>query len=85
MSDDTGIAFSTTVIAYPKPHYALLYENGTKAHDILDSMQVNAINNFTIRFKKTIIENEDYGLYRLSINNTFGETDIHITVMPQRK
>ena len=85
VSDDTGIVFSTTVIAYPKPQYALLFENGTKTRDILDSIDVNAINNFTIHFNKTIINQVDFGLYHLFINNTFGETVIYITVIPQRK
>nr|XP_022287372.1 nephrin-like isoform X2 [Crassostrea virginica] len=80
-----GIVFSTTVIAYPKPQYALLFENGTKTRDILDSIDVNAINNFTIHFNKTIINQVDFGLYHLFINNTFGETVIYITVIPQRK
>ena len=45
VTDDSGIVFSTTVIAYPKPYYALLYENGAKTHDFLDSIKVIAINN----------------------------------------
>nr|XP_022289450.1 hemicentin-1-like isoform X2 [Crassostrea virginica] len=85
VSDDTGIVFSTTVIAYPKPLYALLYENGAKTHDILDRIVVNAINNFTIHFEKTVFEQADYGFYRLYINNTFGETIIYVNVIPQRK
>nr|XP_022290573.1 neural cell adhesion molecule 1-like [Crassostrea virginica] len=85
VSDDTGFAFSTTVISYPKPHYALLYENYMKTHDILDNMRVNAINNFNIHFNKTIVKQTDYGIYRLFINNTFGGTVIYITVIPQRK
>lgn len=85
VTDDKGIAFSTTVIAYPRPHYALRYENGTKTQNILDSIEVNAINNFTIHFKKAIVKQADYGLYRLSINNTFGKTVISITVIPQSK
>ena len=85
VSDDTGIVFSTTVIAYPKPLYALLYENGTKTRDILDRIVVNAINNFTIHFEKTVVEQADYGFYRLYINNTFGETIVYVTVIPQSK
>ena len=85
VTDITGIVFSTTVIAYPKPQYALLFENGTKARDILDNIKVNAINNFTIHFNKTIIQQDDFGFYRLFINNTFGETVIYVAVLPQRK
>nr|XP_022287393.1 hemicentin-1-like isoform X3 [Crassostrea virginica] len=84
VTDDTGIVFSTTVIAYPRPQYALLFENGTKTRDILDSIDVNAINNFTIHFNKTRIKQDDLGFYRLYINNTFGETVIYVAVLPQR-
>nr|XP_022289615.1 B-cell receptor CD22-like isoform X2 [Crassostrea virginica] len=85
VTDMTGIVFSSTVIAYPKPLYALLYENGTRTHDILDGIVVNAINNFTIHFEKTDVELADYGFYRLYINNTFGETIVYVTVIAQRK
>ena len=84
VTDIEGIVFSTTVFAYPKPQYALLYENGTKNRDILDSIEVNAINNFTFHFNKTINEQGDFGFYRLFINNTFGEKVIHVAVIPQR-
>ena len=74
MADDTGYAFSTTVIAYPKPQYVLLTENGTMINGIEHILTVNAVNNFTVHLNKIIVKRTDYGMYHLHINNTFEET-----------
>lgn len=83
VTDDTGFAFSTTVIAYPKPHYVLLTEDGTMSNGIEHSLTINAVNNFTAHFKKVTVKRTDYGLYHLYISNTFGETIIYVSLIPQ--
>ncbi|XP_078323846.1 neural cell adhesion molecule 1-like isoform X4 [Crassostrea virginica] len=85
VSDDTGFTFSTTVIAYPKPSYVVLFENSTNNNGIWDSMTVNTINNFTVHLNKTTVNQADYGIYLLNITNSFGVSTIHVYVVPQRK
>ena len=85
LQDDTDLAFSTTIIAYPKPQYVLLAEDGIISHGIEHHMTVNSMNNFTIRMNKTDVNQHDYGTYHLYINNTFGETIVQIFVIPQSK
>nr|XP_022327036.1 B-cell receptor CD22-like isoform X1 [Crassostrea virginica] len=85
ISNNSWFIFSTIVIAYPKPNYALLFGNRTKNNEIVDSITVNALNNFTVHFNKLIQEPADYGTYHLHINNTFGETTVFINVVPESK
>lgn len=85
VSEDTGFVFSTIVIAYPKPYYVLLSEDGKRKNDILYNMTENAVNNFTIHFTKTTVEQDDYGTFVVYINNTFGKTSIYVKVIPQSK
>lgn len=85
VSDTTGIAFSMTVIAYPEPLYELRYDNGTKNTRMVDSISRIAVNNFTIHFKQTVVEQDDYGIYHLLVSNTFGESIVILNVLPQSK
>ena len=85
VSDDTGIAFSTTVIAYPKPRYVVLFGNSTNNNGIWDSMTENAVNNFTVYLNKTTVKQTDYGTYRLTITNSFGGSTVYVNVVPQSK
>ena len=85
VSDDTGFAFSTTVIAYPKPSYVVLFGNSTSNNEIWNSMTVNAINNFTVHLNKTTVKQDDYGTYHLNITNSFGGSSIYVNVVPQSK
>ena len=85
VSDDTGFTFSTTVIAYPKPSYVVLFKNSTNNNGIWDSMTVNTINNFTVHLNKTTVNEADYGIYLLNITNSFGVSTIHVDVVPQSK
>ena len=85
VSDDTGFTFSTTVIAYPKPSYVVLFEKSTNNNGIWDSMTVNTINNFTVHLNKTTVNQADYGIYLLNITNSFGISTIHVDVVPQSK
>ncbi|XP_078319162.1 cell adhesion molecule Dscam1-like [Crassostrea virginica] len=85
VSDNTGFAFSTTITAYPKPHYVLLAENGSVNYEIVHKMIVNTVNKFTIHFSKTTVKQSDYGTFLIYFNNTFGTTSIYVNVIPQRK
>lgn len=84
VTDQSGIEFSTTVIGYPEPWYALKNENGTTNIKMKDTFTRNAVNNFTIFFNQTTVDQNDYGTYNLTINNTFGETIVIVNVIPQR-
>lgn len=83
--DDTGFVFSTTVLAYPKPSYVLLAEDGKINNHIEHSMTENAVNNFTLQLTKTTVQHNDYGTFVIYINNTFGTTSIFVNVIPQSK
>ena len=81
--DGVSLAFSTKIIAFPKPRYALMFGNGMKLNGIGDSMAVNSVNNFTLYFYKTTVNQIKYGTYYLHINNSFGETTVNVNVLPQ--
>ena len=83
VSDGVSLAFSTKIIAFPKPRYALMFENGMKINGIGDSMAVNSVNNFTLYFYKTTVNQINYGTFYLHINNTFGATTVYVNVLPQ--
>lgn len=85
VTDTTGIEFSVTVIAHPKPQYDLEFENETKINRLTDRIDMNAVNNFSIHFNQTSVEKSHYGVYRLRVNNSFGETFIYVNVIPQSK
>lgn len=85
VTDQSGIEFSTTVISFPEPGYNLKNENGTINIKMKDTFTRNAVNNFTIHFNQTIVDHDDYGSYSLTIYNTFGETNVIVNVIPQRK
>lgn len=85
ITDLTGIEFSTIVIAYPEPYYILENENGTTNNRMMASIARNAINNFTICFNQTNVQQSDYGTYFLKLTNSFGTATVPINVLPQRK
>lgn len=85
VSDTTGVAFSITVIAYPEPLYELRYDNGTRNTRMDASICRSAVNNFTIHFKQTVVEQDDYGIYHLLVSNAFGESIVILNVLPQSK
>nr|XP_022286587.1 hemicentin-1-like isoform X2 [Crassostrea virginica] len=85
VDEDIIFSFSTKIIAYPEPRYALLFENGLQPNGFRYSMTRNTVNNFTLYFYKTTVQQTDYGTYNLHINNTFGETTVYVNVLPQRK
>ena len=78
VGDTSGLEFSSTVIAYPRPQFVL-----TKNDGMTDTLTWNSVNNFTIHFKKNVANPCDYGLYQLSISNVFGNTVIYVNVFPQ--
>ena len=53
------------------------------SNGIEHSLTVNAVNTFTVHLKKIIIKPTDYGIYHLHIKNTFGETIIYVSFIPQ--
>lgn len=83
VGDASGLEFSSTVIAYPRPQYVLEYEDGTKNNGMTDTLTWNSVNNFTIHFKKNVANPYDYGLYQLRISNVFGNTVIYVNVFPK--
>lgn len=85
MTDDTGIKFSSTVIAYPEPKYELKYENGTMNNKMKSNLIRNFVNNFTVQFIQTDVRQTDYGTYHLQLNNSYGGTTVFVTVIPQSK
>ncbi|XP_056011993.1 titin-like isoform X2 [Ostrea edulis] len=85
ITDTIGIEFSTTLIAYPQPRHTLYYENKTVSEKMTSRLSRNAVNNFTITYNKTSVQQNDYGVYLLEITNSFGISDIYINIIPQRK
>lgn len=81
----TGIEFEITVIAYPEPDYKLNYGNGTRNIHIGNKFIRNSVNNFTVFYNQTIVNQEDYGTYYLTISNAYGETNVSVNILPQRK
>lgn len=45
----------------------------------------NAVNNFTIHYNQTVVEQDDFGTYHLFVSNAFGETTVFFNVLPQSK
>nr|XP_022323489.1 hemicentin-1-like isoform X2 [Crassostrea virginica] len=85
VSQDTGFAFSTTVIAYPQPRHVLLFGNSTNNNGVWYRITVNAVNNFTVYLNKTTVKQADYGTYYLNITNSFGGSTIYVNVVRQRE
>lgn len=81
VSDGISLAFSTKIIAYPKPRFTLMFENRTELNGIEDRLAVNAANHFTLYLYKTTIDQIDYGTYYLHINNTFGEAIVYVYIL----
>lgn len=82
MTDTNGIDFSTTFIAYPEPSYELRFENGKTNHHMICSIIRNAVNNYTFHFNQTVVHQNDYGVFNLRVNNSFGETTVIVNVLP---
>lgn len=85
VTDTTGIDFSVTVLAYPSPQYKLQREDGAIDNIMQNSIYMNAVNNFTLRFNKNIVDQSDFGIYNLIVSNPFGVATIFILVLPQSK
>lgn len=85
VTDIIGIEFTTIVIAYPKPQYKLEHVNGTVSNQMMGTFIRNAVNNFTIHFNQTVVNQSDYGTYHLNVSNFFGATIITVNVLPQSK
>lgn len=81
----TGIEFSSTVIAYPEPLFELQYENRTRNTQVMNYINKNSVNNFTVHFKQTVINQNIFGLYYLRISNAFGESTVFVNVIEKSK
>ncbi|XP_078332848.1 contactin-6-like [Crassostrea virginica] len=85
VTDTSGIEFSTTVIAYPRPQYVLKYENGTTNSKPTGTLITNGVNNFTFNFNQTVVKNSDFGTYHLNISNQLGQTIVFVDIIPQKR
>lgn len=85
VTDVTGIDFSVKVLAYPSPQYELQRADGAIDNTMQNSIYRNAVNNFTLRFNKTLVYQSDFGIYHLIVSNPFGVATIFILVLPQSK
>lgn len=85
VTDSTGIEFFATIIAYPQPVYKLKNPDGTNNIKMTKKLTVNAVNNFTICFNQTNIQQDDFGTYQLLLNNSFGNETVFVNILPQRK
>lgn len=81
----TRIEFSTTLMAYPEPSYELQYENGTKNDRMKITTTENTVNNFTVRIRQDVVEENSFGVYHLRASNIFGETTVIVNVIKQSK
>lgn len=79
------IDFSTTVIAYPEPHYELMFKNGSRNNQWKSDLIRNTLNNFTIHFSQTVFELISFEVYHLVVINALGEATILVNVFRQRK
>lgn len=85
VTETTGLRFSSTVLAFPEPWFEFKHENGTINEQLINSTIRNAVNNFTIYFNQTVVEQGDYGTYHLKIGNHFGVTTVFVNVLAQSK
>lgn len=85
VTESTGIQFSSTVLAYPKPEYDLKHTNGTVNNAMISSIVMHAVNRFTIRYNQTVVRQNDYGIYQLRISNLYGFATVFVNVLPQSK
>lgn len=85
VTENTGIQFSTTVVAYPQPTYNLKHMNESTNSQMTDSITMNAVNNFTINFNQTNVDQRDFGVYYLTVSNAYGNATVIVNVLPQSK
>lgn len=81
----TGIEFSIKIIAYPEPSYELVYENGTRNNQMMNYITQNAVNNFTVNFRQSVVDQKSFGLYYLTMRNVFGESTVTVNLIEQSK
>lgn len=79
------IDFSTTVIAYPEPHYELMYKNGSRNNQWKSNLTRNTLNSFTIHFSQTVFKLISFEVYHLVVRNALGEATVLVNVFKQSK
>lgn len=45
----------------------------------------NAVNNFTVNFRQSVVDQKSFGLYYLTMCNLFGESTVTVNVIEQSK
>ncbi|XP_061182272.1 hemicentin-1-like [Saccostrea echinata] len=83
--DSEGIQFSATVIAYPKPSYKLYYENKTINNKMTSRLSKNAVNNFTVVYNQTHVQQSDFGVYLLEFENAYGRSLMYVNIISEGK
>lgn len=67
------------------PQYELVYENGARNNQMLNNITRNAVNNFTVYFRQSVVDQKSFGLYYLTMQNLFGESTVTVNVIEQSK
>lgn len=62
-----------------------MYENGTRNTRMTNDITQNAVNNFTVNFRQSVVDQKSFGLYYLTMRNLFGESTITVNVIEQSK
>lgn len=73
------------MIAYPEPLYELVYENGRRNNQMMNNITQNAVNKFTVYFMQSVVDQNIFGLYYLTMRNLFGESTVSVNVIEQSK
>lgn len=47
------------------------------------SININAVNNFTIHISQAVVNQSDFGVYNLKVWNSFGNLTMIVNVIPQ--
>lgn len=62
-----------------------MYENGTRNNQMMNYITQNAVNNFTVNFRQSVVDQKSLSLYYLTMRNLFGESTVTVNVIEQSK
>ncbi|XP_061188081.1 brother of CDO-like [Saccostrea echinata] len=74
-----------TILSYPQPNYKLTLPNGAPNTHIGLSISTNTTNIFRITLRRSNIQPEDYGLYKLAVSNGYGTSTVDIRIFPRSR
>ncbi|XP_061188082.1 hemicentin-1-like [Saccostrea echinata] len=74
-----------TILSYPQPNYTLTLPNGAPNTLIDLSISTISTNIFRITLRRSNIQPEDHGIYKMIVSNAYGTTIINIYVNPKSK